>query len=153
MITRLVKTLAVTILLVSNGCDRHHVSGENLPWPQKFAAHRAYIINGPDDALAYDYWSDLHLTLDPRNQDELNSWLQLQADILEKTEADPNRDYIRIAAMQQMYFYPEASHPYIPWIRHALDSGFFREKKVRERATEMLQNVEKNDPTTQPEQD
>ncbi len=69
---------------------------------------------------------------------ELKLWIALQVEILEKTAGDPSKDELRLSAVQQMCNFPNASRPYLGWLRDSLATNRFAEKRVKEKANEAL---------------
>src|SRR5436190_24192130 len=91
-------------LLGLAGCERQANSSKsatNMTWTNLLQTSRVTILQGSWEQ-AENCWANLKK--DSRNADHLQQWIQLQVDILEKTESDPLKNELRLGAIQEMYW-------------------------------------------------
>jgi len=67
--------------------------------------------------------------------------MQLQIDLLEKTEADPLKSELREGAMEEMYWNPNASLPHLAWLKKSSEAGTFKDKEVRQQAEKLIEKL------------
>jgi len=109
-------------------------------WPDRLSLSKAAILLGSWED-AENSWTKLRVT---RPQGSYTrEWIDFQVEILSKTRTDPLKAEIRIAAIQEMTFEPEISRKYASWLRESLDTGFFKEERVRTLARVLLIQVDK----------
>jgi len=124
------------------GCERRTNSSPkatNMTWTNLLQTSRATILNGSWEQ-AETCWADLKK--ERRNVNYLQQWIQLQVDILEKTESDPLKNELRLEAIQEMYFETEASRQHLPWLKKSIETGLFKEQGVQQKAQELLHDLQ-----------
>jgi hypothetical protein len=131
------------VLMQFAGCERRPNSSQNtlnITWKNLLQTSRATILNGSWEQ-SESAWGELQR--DDRTRDHLSEWIQLQVEILEKTENDPLKNQLRLGAIQQMYFETEASRPHFDWLKRGIETSLFKEQGVQQKAQDLLHDLQK----------
>jgi len=129
-------------LLLLVGCERKRNRSQNptnTNWTNLLETCRATILKSSWEQ-AENCWANLKTN--SRNPDHLQQWIQLQVDILEKTEADPSKNELRLGAIQEMYWEKEASRQYLVWLQKSIETGVFKDQKVQQKAEELVRDLQ-----------
>src|SRR5262249_53504820 len=135
--------VVAAVLLAIVGCSRGKESAgkpSNASWSSALQSGTPTILTGRWEN-AENVWSTLSQR--PKDESERKQWIQLQVRILQETVADPLKDEIRVSAIQEMYWNTEASREYLTWLKSGLESGFFKEARVRKKAEEIVHDLER----------
>jgi len=135
------------VLALDAGCDRQLNSSQNatnITWTNLLQTSRTAILNGSWEQ-SESAWGKLHR--DDRTRGHPQEWIQLQVDILEKTESDPLKNDLRLGAIQQMFFETEASRPHLAWLKKSIEAGLFKERGVQQKARELLHDLQATEAT------
>jgi len=114
-----------------------------MNWTNLLQTTRATILTGSWEQ-AENCWGDLKT--DGRRPENLKAWIDLQVEILEKTQTDPLKNELRRGAIQQMYWQREASRPHLQWLKAKIESHAFIEKEVEQQARELVSDLEHDVP-------
>ena len=128
------------------GCERKPAtpSAEQtialLQWTNQLEHYRGQVLTGSWEH-AESAWAKLN-----KNQytaEEIKRWIQFQTEILEQTKDDALKTPLRHCAMQQLYWHPEASRPYLGWIKGGLATNLFSDSITIQKARETVEELEK----------
>ncbi|HTB84148.1 MAG TPA: hypothetical protein VK742_10885 [Candidatus Sulfotelmatobacter sp.] len=143
--------MAVLILLsaIGFGCERKRTPVTTAPssinWTNLLNTSRSTILTGRWE-YAEASWMDLRLKKNELTDSELESWLRFQVDVLEQTKSDPLKEEIRIMAVQELGTTPKLGIVYHDWLKDALTTNLFTEPKVKQKAQEVLKELELSKP-------
>lgn len=136
----------IVIMCVSIiSCKQSDIKNSTMPkpvtitWTNMLNRYRSTILTGSWEQ-AENGWAELNVKK-PATQEDLRQWIQFQVDILETTTNDPLKDQLRIGAIQQMYFYPDISRAYLPWLEKGLKTGLFIDPEVQKKADELVHEI------------
>lgn len=110
-------------------------------WTNMLTEARATVLTAKWDQAENSYAELRSKAIWP--PEELALWMQLQADILEQTKADPLKDQLRLTAIQQFQNHPEVSRRYLGWLKEGLATNLFLEPRVAEKARKIVADLEK----------
>jgi len=119
-----------------------------ISWTNMLNQYRGTILTGSWEQ-AENLWAKLNV-IKPSNREDLGQWIQFQVEILETTTNDPLKDQLRMGAIQQMYFNPDISRAYLPWLEKGLDTGLFIDPEVQKKADELAHEMQVNVMTNKP---
>ena len=128
------------------GCERKPTTSSAeqaialLPWTNQLEHYRGQVLTGSWEH-AESAWAKLkkaHYT-----DEEMGRWIHFQTQILEETKNDALKTPLRHSAMQQLYWHPEASRPYLGWLKDGLATNLFSDSITIQKARETVEDLEK----------
>jgi hypothetical protein len=139
IVKKILRTSLVCIVIILASCaDEGAVPERQVAWTNLLASSRSGILTG-SWYQAESEWSKLKK---PNwSNEELRLWMELQVEILDKTKNDPLKESLRLVAIQEMYFYPQAARLHLEWLKKGLQDGMFK-MKVRRKAQETVDAIE-----------
>ena len=135
----------IVLSLICTSCERQKAGPDQqkqqpMSWMQKLDASKPTIFTD-EWYKAESAWAKLNK--ETYTGDELDAWIELQVEVLERTKSDKLKGGLHANAIQQMYFFPETSGKYLDWLKEGLRTNLF-EGFIATKARELVSDIERN---------
>ena len=144
--------LFIMLILICTSCEKQKAGPDQqkqqpMSWMQQVEASKPTIFTD-EWYKAESAWAKLNKGEYTSN--ELDAWIELQVEVLDRTRSDKLKSGLRGNAIQQMYFFPEASMKHLDWLKEGLKTNLFEGFEAT-KARELLSDLERNSGQTNQE--